>query len=76
MFHMSGKIPYQLNYKLLPTGSLTKSLIPDIKEIILRYAVMTNDRIDLRDFWSHPDAGSKLEKLLQCLKSLLELNRR
>jgi hypothetical protein len=76
MFHMSGKSPFQLNYNLLPTGSLPKSLVPDLKEILLNNAMNIDDRVDLREQWSHTEAETKLDKLVLCLKALLERNQR
>jgi hypothetical protein len=76
MFHMSGKSPYQLSYNLLPTGLLPKSLVPDLKEILQKIAMHIDDRVDLREHWSHTEAHTKLDKLLFCLKALLERNQR
>jgi len=71
MFHMSGNYPYQLNYNLLPTGCLPKSLVPDLKEILQKNALQIDDRIDMREYWNHSEAHTKLDKLILCLKALL-----
>ena len=35
-----------------------------------------DDRVDLREHWSHTEGETKLDKLILCLKALLERNQR
>jgi len=75
-FHIKKNQPYNLCCKLLPTGALPKSFIRDMKELIQKYAHMSEDRSNLQDKWVTNDCENKFDKLLVCIRGILERNLR
>jgi len=58
IFHMNGRVPYQLKEKFMPCSSLPKSMLEELKQLFNGLWYSQNDRINIKQKWGSNNGSS------------------